>query len=192
MQDGDVVVAADGEQVLGIGHATGPYLFEETDPVGAPHRRTVKWSSSEEWKPPTSSEGLRTTFFPLGKYPDNVIEIEKRLLQGDRAPASELLERGIHRDYEHTRSDLASPAGRIDFTRYARPAQRAKTTIPCVHHPRSEDTLLNRVLLAGLTHAVGLATDHELRAHVRRIGKILGETVAVQPIDPPMLAEAWR
>jgi len=87
MQDGDVVVAADGEQVLGIGHATGPYLFEETDPVGAPHRRTVKWSSSEEWKPPTSSEGLRTTFFPLGKYPDNVIEIEKRLLQGDRAPA---------------------------------------------------------------------------------------------------------
>jgi 5-methylcytosine-specific restriction protein B len=63
MQDGDVVVAADGERVLGIGHATGPYRFEETDPVGAPHRRTVKWSSSEEWKPPTSSEGLRTTFF---------------------------------------------------------------------------------------------------------------------------------
>jgi 5-methylcytosine-specific restriction enzyme B len=87
MQDGDVVVAADGERVLGIGHATGPYRFEETDPVGAPHRRTVKWSSSEEWKPPTSSEGLRTTFFPLGKYPDNVIEIERRLLQGDRAPA---------------------------------------------------------------------------------------------------------
>jgi len=114
------------------------------------------------------------------------------LIQQLAAEVSELLERGIHRDYEHTRSDLASPAGRIDFTRYARPAQRAKTTIPCVHHPRSEDTLLNRVLLAGLTHAVGLATDHELRAHVRRIGKILGETVAVQPIDPPMLAEAWR
>jgi 5-methylcytosine-specific restriction protein B len=87
MQDGDVVVAADGERVLGIGHATGPYRFEETDPVGAPHRRTVKWSSSEEWKPSTSSEGLRTTFFPLGKYPDNVIDIERRLLQRDRAPA---------------------------------------------------------------------------------------------------------
>ena len=114
------------------------------------------------------------------------------LIQQLAAEVSELLERGIHRDYEHTRSDLASPRGRIDFTRYARPAQRAKTTIPCVHHPRSEDTLLNRVLLAGLTDAVGLATDHELRAHVRRIGKILSETVAVQPIDPQLLAEAWR
>ena len=86
MQDGDVVLAADGERVLAVGRATGPYRFEETEPTGAPHRRPVKWSSTEEWKLPTSSEGLRTTFFPLGKHPDNIVEIERRLLEDDKAP----------------------------------------------------------------------------------------------------------
>jgi 5-methylcytosine-specific restriction enzyme subunit McrC len=114
------------------------------------------------------------------------------LIQQLAAEASELLERGIHREYECTRSDLASPRGRIDFTRYARPAQRAKRTLPCVHYPRSEDTLLNRVLLAGLILAAALAIDPELRTHVRRSVKMLSETVATQPIDPPVLAEAWR
>jgi 5-methylcytosine-specific restriction protein B len=85
MQDGDVVLAADGERVLGAGHVAGPYRFEETEPTGAPHRRPMKWNSTEEWKLPTSAEGLRTTVFPLGKHPDNIIEIERRLLRGDRA-----------------------------------------------------------------------------------------------------------
>ena len=66
------------------------------------------------------------------------------------AETDELLNRGIHRDYERVDSDLASPRGRIDFTRYLQTVQRAQTTLPCVHHPRVEDTLLNRVLLAGL------------------------------------------
>ena len=48
MQDDDVVLAADGERVLGIGHATGPYRFEQTEPTEAPHRRAVKWSSDAD------------------------------------------------------------------------------------------------------------------------------------------------
>ena len=40
------------------------------------------------------------------------------LIQQLSAEASELLERGIYRDYECTRSDLTSPRGRIDFARY--------------------------------------------------------------------------
>jgi 5-methylcytosine-specific restriction protein B len=86
MQDGDVVLAADGERVLGVGHATGPYRNEKTEPTGAPHRRPVKWSSTEEWKLPTS-EGLRTTFFPIRRYAENIVEIERRLLDGDKSPA---------------------------------------------------------------------------------------------------------
>lgn len=86
MQDGDVVLAADGELVLGVGHATGPYRYEKTDPISAPHRRPVKWSSTDEWKLPTS-EGLRTTFFPIGRHPNNIVDIERRLLDGDKSPA---------------------------------------------------------------------------------------------------------
>jgi 5-methylcytosine-specific restriction enzyme subunit McrC len=50
------------------------------------------------------------------------------------AEAGELLDRGIHRDYERVDSDLASPRGRIDFTRYLQTVERAQTTLPCVHH----------------------------------------------------------
>jgi len=114
------------------------------------------------------------------------------LIQQLAAEARELLERGIHRDYERTRSYLASPRGRIDFADYICTARRAWVTLPCVHHPRSEDTLLNRVLLAGLGFAANLATDGELKAHVRRLGKMLGATVIAQPLDRPTIAEAWR
>lgn len=86
MQEGDVILAADGERVLGLGRTTGPYRFEATEPTGAPHRRPVEWSSTNEWRLPTPAEGLRTTFFPLGKYPDNVLEIERRLLDDDTVP----------------------------------------------------------------------------------------------------------
>jgi 5-methylcytosine-specific restriction protein B len=87
MEDGDVVVAADGQQVLGVGRADGPYRYEDTEPTEAPHRRLVKWISTDEWKLPNSSEGLQTTFFPLGKYPENIVEIERQLLEEDTAPA---------------------------------------------------------------------------------------------------------
>jgi 5-methylcytosine-specific restriction enzyme subunit McrC len=108
------------------------------------------------------------------------------------AEAGELLDRGIHRDYERVDSDLASPRGRIDFTRYLQTVQRAQTTLPCVHHPRMEDTLLNRVLLAGLHFAAGLAADGELKGHMRRLSKRLGETVSEQRLDASLIAEAWR
>jgi 5-methylcytosine-specific restriction enzyme subunit McrC len=108
------------------------------------------------------------------------------------AEISELLKRGIHRDYEFIRSDLASPRGRIDFTRYAQPAQRSKATLPCVYFPRIEDTLLNRVLLAGLILAETLAIDRALKAHVRLLSKMLRETVAVQRINMSTLLDASR
>jgi 5-methylcytosine-specific restriction enzyme subunit McrC len=114
------------------------------------------------------------------------------LVQQLAAEATELLKRGIQRDYECTRSDLANPRGRIDFKRFVRTAERAQATLPCIYYPRSEDTLLNRALLAGLNLATRLTTDRELKTHVRRIGEMLGATVTALPIDRQMLAEALR
>jgi len=85
MQNGDIVLAADGERVLGVGRVTGSYRYEDTEPTGAPHRRPVEWSSTEEWRLPTS-EGLRTTFFPIGRHANNIVEIERRRLDGGKAP----------------------------------------------------------------------------------------------------------
>jgi 5-methylcytosine-specific restriction enzyme B len=86
MQAGDVIVAADGQRVLGVGRVTGPYRYEDTEPTGAPHRRAVEWVSTAEWNLPTT-EGLRTTFFPIGRHINNILEIERRLLDGDTTSA---------------------------------------------------------------------------------------------------------
>lgn len=47
----------------------------------------------------------------------------------------------------------------------------------CTHHPRIEDTLLNRVLLAGLKLAAGLASDLRLRRESRALSATFEEFV---------------
>ncbi len=72
----DVVVAADGQTVLGIGRVRGEYRFASG--ADAPHRRPVEWLSLEEWKMP-NKEALLSTCRPINKT-ENRIAIEKRLL----------------------------------------------------------------------------------------------------------------
>jgi 5-methylcytosine-specific restriction enzyme subunit McrC len=52
--------------------------------------------------------------------------------------------------------------------------------------------MLNWALLAGINHATTLATDNELKAHIRRIGKVLSATVASRHISRQLLDDAWR
>ncbi len=86
--EGEIVLAAEGELILGLGRVTGPYRFESTPPTGAPHRRAVEWVSTEHWKMPTP-EGLRTTVFALKKDERNLLEIERRLLEPAAVPPVE-------------------------------------------------------------------------------------------------------
>jgi 5-methylcytosine-specific restriction protein B len=80
--EGDVVVAADGQTVVGTGRVIGPYRYENSAPSGAPHRRAVDWISLANWNLP-EQEGKLTTVFPIGKHEENLVEIEKRLLDGN-------------------------------------------------------------------------------------------------------------
>ena len=86
--EGDVVLAADGEEILGVGKVTGPYEFKATDNHGAPHRRPVKWLDTQTWKLP-ETEGLRSTVRQLNKYPVNLVEIERRLFGAATEPATQ-------------------------------------------------------------------------------------------------------
>jgi 5-methylcytosine-specific restriction enzyme B len=74
----DLFVVMEGATVLGIARPDGDYYFESGDGPFA-HRRRVTWLSVETWKLPTL-EAPRTTFVSLGKYPENLIEVERRLL----------------------------------------------------------------------------------------------------------------
>ena len=81
IQERDVVVAADGDSVVGLGRVTGSYRYENTKPAGAPHRRAVDWMSTDDWKLPRP-DGKLTTVFELKRHEENLIEIERRLLDG--------------------------------------------------------------------------------------------------------------
>lgn len=76
-QSGDVVVAMRGATVLGVGEINGSYYYEEEE-GRFPHRLPVRWRSRGEWKM-ARAERLRTTFAKLGRYPANLVEVERRL-----------------------------------------------------------------------------------------------------------------
>lgn len=137
--------------------------------------------------------GLRhIELFGKAAFASSAWSMQDLLIQQLAAETSELLARGVHREYERREVNLVSPRGRIDFTPYLRSAHRAATTLPCVHHPRSEDTRLNRVLLGGLYLAARMATDSELKVHVRRLARILSLSVSPQPLTSFEMVEAWQ
>ncbi|MHB9146311.1 MAG: McrC family protein [Symbiobacteriia bacterium] len=112
--------------------------------------------------------------------PDGFLDL---LLLQLTAEVAELLERGLHRRYVRTAEDLATPRGRIDFQGLARRRGVAAVTLPCVHYPRSEDILINRVLLAGLRLGTHLTSDLQLRGTLRRQAAILADQVADVSLD---------
>ncbi len=85
IQERDYVVACDGASVLGIGRVTGPYQFDANG--GFPHQRPVEWLDIGEWQLPTT-EGLRTTVHECKNHPDNLVALEKRVLDGSATAPS--------------------------------------------------------------------------------------------------------
>ena len=68
----------------------------------------------------------------------------------------------------------------------------ATATLPCLHHPRIEDTLLNRVLMAGLRLAATMASFVDLRRESRRLASLMEEQVSPIRLDGLMLDRAAR
>ena len=83
---GDLVVAADGARVLGIGKIRedkhGAYFFAEG--ADFPHRKAVDWRVLNEWKPETM-DGLQTAVHEL-KKPELLVAIEKKILEAETPP----------------------------------------------------------------------------------------------------------
>jgi 5-methylcytosine-specific restriction enzyme subunit McrC len=91
--------------------------------------------------------------------------------------AQRLLVRGLKRAYVRREEALASPRGRIDFQALASRSDPFEATLPCVHHHRDEDRMINRVLLAGLRLAAEVSRDRRLRLRANRVGDLLSETI---------------
>ena len=79
VEEGDVVLAASGQKVLGVGRATGGYDYRPDADADFPHQRPVEWVRifEKEWKLPDPSDGVRSTCRRLGKNSDeNLLAIE--------------------------------------------------------------------------------------------------------------------
>jgi 5-methylcytosine-specific restriction protein B len=76
MAENDLVLACQGQNVLGVGRVRGPYEYDKN--LGFPHKRPVEWLILEPWSLP-HQEWLLTTVIELGRNPENVLEIERRL-----------------------------------------------------------------------------------------------------------------
>jgi len=99
------------------------------------------------------------------------------------AEAEELLSRGLHRRYEAMHDDLTSPRGKIDFQSLMRQGGLSQARLPCRHHPRLENTMVNRFLLAGLLRSVSLTEDLALRTRLRLLAGLMQDTVASIRLD---------
>ena len=76
MTEGDIVWAAKGATVLGIGRVTGEYEYHAD--FDFPHQRSVEWLDLGEWQMPVH-EGLRSTVREIKKHNENLVETERRL-----------------------------------------------------------------------------------------------------------------
>ena len=117
---------------------------------------------------------------------------EDLLISQLNAEVQELVSRGLLRSYIGTSERLSSPRGRIDLNRMALDGGTVTATLPCIHHPRIEDTLLNRVLLAGLELAASLASSVELRRESRRLASLMEEQVSTILLDGITVDRATR
>jgi 5-methylcytosine-specific restriction protein B len=72
----DLVLAMEGDTVLGIGRITGPYQYGAT--AQGRHQRAVEWLSTEQWTLPVA-EGKGSNWRGLNEYA-NQVAIEQRIL----------------------------------------------------------------------------------------------------------------
>jgi 5-methylcytosine-specific restriction enzyme subunit McrC len=106
------------------------------------------------------------------------------------AEARDLLGRGLHREYVRRRAPLATPRGRVDFQRIARLGGIDEPAIPSRFTLRSDDSAINRALLAGLRLAESSTPNRGLRSDARRLAHELQRTVAPSPLSRELLQAA--
>jgi 5-methylcytosine-specific restriction enzyme subunit McrC len=108
------------------------------------------------------------------------------------AEATELVSRGLARRYMQRVEELASPRGRIVVDGLIDGRFLHAGTLTSLHHPRSSDFTLNRVLHAGLLIGARVAVDTGLKMSVRRLAATIEKAVSPVTLNAGMLADARR
>jgi len=107
-----------------------------------------------------------------------------------QAEVRELLGRGLHRRYEARHEVMMRPRGRLDMKDLVARCGRMDQGLRYLHHPRIEDTTINRVILGGLNLAGHLTADTTLRVACSRLTAQLKLSVKQVPLTASLLKKA--
>lgn len=102
----------------------------------------------------------------------------------------ELWLRGLRKEYHQKSDSLSTLRGRVDLQQIVRKGGLHHATINCIHYPRTNDTVLNRVILAGLYFVARSTDDLLLRSESRRLAMQLDEGVTRQELNSDLLNAA--
>jgi len=91
--------------------------------------------------------------------------------------ADDLLRRGIQKSYIQRKEDLSSPRGRIDINKLCTQGGVIKDRLPCKYFNRDENSILNKILLAGLKLGLRLVLDNALKVKIQRLCANLEENI---------------
>lgn len=118
--------------------------------------------------------------------------IEELLISQLNREVQELVARGLFRGYRRTSERLGVLRGRIDLERIALDGGIVSGTLPCVHHARIADTLLNQVLMAGLRLASSMTSLVELRRESLRLAATMEDEVSRIRLDGRVIDQVTR
>ena len=118
--------------------------------------------------------------------------IEELLISQLNREVQELVARGLFRGYCRTSERLGVLRGRIDLERIALDGGIVSGTLPCVHHARIADTLLNQVLMAGLRLASSMTSLVELRRESLRLAATMEDEVSRIRLDGRVIDQVTR
>ncbi len=91
--------------------------------------------------------------------------------------ADDLMRRGVLKNYIRNEDSLSSPRGRIDIVKLSKQCGDITSKLPCRYFNRSENTIINQIILAGLRLALQLVDDGGLKVNLERIYSAYSETV---------------
>lgn len=94
--------------------------------------------------------------------------------------ATDLLYKGLQKQYLKKEEELVSPRGSIDVKSIASQGGLIREKLPCIYFYRNENNLLNQILLGGLRLGVKLASDSKLKIDVQNLCNRLDE--GIEPV----------
>ncbi len=103
---------------------------------------------------------------------------------------TDLLYKGLQKQYIKKEEELFSPRGRIDINNIARQGGIVREKLPCIYFYRNEDSLLNQILLAGLRLGITLTTDPNLKIDLQNLCNNLEDQVGTIKITRTSLQSA--